>query len=133
MLILVLLALAVPAYAGGKQAERAMTTDEMISRLVAANEKNVDIIVKLKNGEQLKGYVWFISREYFTLWADGSRGTTIKYADAYSVERERRAKIVLRSVKDRFLVIITAPVLLPAFLIMEGGYFLFTGKSLPVG
>lgn len=121
--------LAHPAHARDQRGERAMTTDEMISYLVDAKYK--DITVKLKSGEQIKGYVWFISRTYFTIWQAGSLGRGIDYADIVSIQRESRVKIATRRAWKTALVIVGAPVWIPAVLIIDGAYYLFTGEGPP--
>ena len=131
LIAITMLALAHPASARTPHGDKAMTADEMISRLVDADERNVEITVKLKSGGEVKGYVGYISRQYFTIWANSPTDTRIEYTDVYSIKSESPFKVAMRRVGVTALVVIAAPVMLPTVLIIEGLYFLFTGESPP--
>jgi hypothetical protein len=131
LIAITMLALAHPTPARAQHSGKAMTANEMISRLTEADEQDVHVIVKLKKGGEVKGYVGQISRQYFFILAEGLGTLKIEYADAYSIRCESRFKIAMRRVRDTAIIVVATPLALPLILVTEGLSLLFTGEGPP--
>jgi hypothetical protein len=80
-----ILALVVPNYAAATETPQQNTKDKVTKY---SEGKNPIVVVKLKNGEKLKGRVGQVSEDGFTIaYKDGRPLTTVAYADVAEVKK----------------------------------------------
>jgi len=80
-----ILALVVPNYVVAAEAPQQNTRDKVTKY---SEGKNPIVVVKLKNGEKLKGRVGQVSEDGFTIaYKDGRQPTTVAYEDVAKVKK----------------------------------------------